>query len=593
MDDWEIQLLDEHLRHWYTSQDLARLWESETPARAIAAKLATMDLAFFLRYYLPEFFRDPPAECHWHVFADLQWAATNGRSNKLAESLPRGFGKSTIIAVGFPIWCIIGPDDPSIQGKHRTPLKHYIIIIKDSFEQSKLELQSIRLELEANEKLRADFGDLVGSPWGKTEITTLNGTKIDALGTGQKVRGRRHGPYRPDLIVADDLENDETVQSPTQRAKVKSWWARAVEKAGDPKTCDYIALATLIHYDCFQAWMIERPGVRARKYRALLEPPANQDLWDEWEEQYLNLDDPDRERTAELFYHENQPSMVHGSRVSWPERFPYIILRQMMLGEAQEVHGKRINAFSSEMQNEPISDEDRLFKSIHYWHWEHLHGLPHLVPDAAGEPIALRNCRLYGAIDPSLGETATGDFAALVEILLAPNGRMFVPFARIERMHPDRIINAVVERIQHWLKLHMAYSSFVIESNQFQKLFSSKTGLDLLARGYRLPISEVFSTHNKTARIDSLQPDLRNAFLLLYKEQSRQVPEDLHRLWEQLVTYPMGAYVDGLDALEMCRTEAASKGSAGHIDLTDLMIQNTLSGAMTSEHSIMAADPFG
>lgn len=560
MDDWQEELLDEHLHHWFSPAEVDALYQTDRSAEEVAAELSTYDFAFFCRYYLHDYFSEAPAEIHWDVFGDIQWAVTNNQSTALAECLPRGYGKSTIISVGMPLWCVVGGSPPHVRGAKRVPYKRYIFVMKDSFDQAKLELAAIRNEIESNEDLRRDFGDLVGAPWGKAEIVTANGTKIDALGTGQKVRGRRHGPYRPDLIIADDLENDDMVQSPTQRMKVKTWWARAVEKAGDPRRCDYIALGTLIHYDCFQAWMLARPGVRARKYRALVSHADRQDMWDEWERLLVNLDDPYREVTAQTYYETHKAEMLAGSSVTWPERFPYVTLRQMMLGESQMVHGKSIHAFSAEMQNEPISDEDRLFKNIGVFHYEDDHGVKYLVPDTAGERVPLRNCRLYGACDPSLGETKGGDFSAVVDLLLAPNGRMFVAHASIERRHPDRIIDHIAARARFWAEIGMYYSWFVIETNQFQKLFAATTGQQLLRSGIRLPITQVTSQQQKTARIDSLQPDLLNNYILLYKELGRAVPDEQNRLWQQLHDYPLGDFVDGPDCLEMARTVAASGG---------------------------------
>lgn len=566
MDKWQIALLDEHLVQWFSQQEIDELYQSDRPAEDVAAELATYDFAFFCRYYLHEYFSEQPAECHWSVFDDIQWAVNRDKVTSLAECLPRGFGKSTIISVGMPLWCIVGGDDPAVKGKNRKPYKRYIFVMKDSFDQAKLELSSIRNEIEGNELIIRDFGNLVGTPWGKQEIVTANGVKIDALGTGQKVRGRRHNAYRPDLIIADDLENDDMVQSPTQRMKVKTWWARAVEKAGDPKTCDFIALGTLLHYDCFQAWMMERPGVRARKYKALIEHADRQDLWQQWEEKLLNLDDPYREETAEQFYEANKEEMVAGSEVTWPERFPYVVLRQMMLGEKQVIHGKNVHAFSAEMQNEPISDEDRLFKTIKYYHYEDEHGIKYLVPDGAGERVPLRNCRLYGSCDPSLGESTKGDYSAVIDLLLAPNNRMFIAHASIERRHPDRIIDHIGVRARYWADVGLYYSWFVIETNQFQKLFASSAGQQLLRSGIRLPITQVSSQSNKIARIDSLQPDLNNGYMLLYKEPGRPTPDELYLLWRQLHDYPMGDFVDGCDALEMARTVAATgSGAVGNV----------------------------
>lgn len=67
-------------------------------------------------------------------------------------------------------------------------------------------------------------------------ILLSNGCKIEALGAGKKIRGRRHKQWRPDLILCDDLENDENVNTPEQRRKLRNWFYKAVSKAGDTYT---------------------------------------------------------------------------------------------------------------------------------------------------------------------------------------------------------------------------------------------------------------------------------------------------------------------------------------------------------------------
>ena len=563
MDDKQIELLLEHLPHWYNPGEIDEIMDSDRPALAVAAELGIWDFAFFCRFFLSEFFVDRPAEIHWDVFDDIQQALTEEVEGeiKLAESLPRGFGKSTIVCVGLPLWCIVGESDLSKRGPKRSPLRHYILLIKDSFDQAKLELAAVKDQLENNELLRLAYGDFRGPIWAKAEMVTSNSVRIDAVGTGQKLRGRRHGAHRPDLIVGDDLENDKTVKSATQRQEVKYWWSAAVEKAGDPKRVVYINIGTLLHYDCLQAWMLTRPGVQGRKYKSLLSDAERQDLWDEWRLLVTNLEDEDRARTARQFYLDNKVEMDRGTEVAWPERFPYYVLNLMRLGE-KGASGKAIKTFGPEMQNEPISDEDRMFRRFYYWHWEQERGHNYLVPETAGQRFHINECRLIGACDPSLGEAHDGSFSAIIDLLVAPSGRIFVAHSGIDRIHPDRIIDQIRLRAEYWASINKFYTAFGIETVQFQKLFASSAGQRLLAAGIRLPIVEVHSAHNKKARIDSLQPDIHNGYLLLMREPHAEIPEQQELLYDQLWEYPMGDFLDGPDALEMGRSIAA--GNVGY-----------------------------
>ncbi len=53
-------------------------------------------------------------------------------------------------------------------------------------------------------------------------------------------------------------------------------------------------------------------------------------------------------------------------------------------------------------------------------------------------------------------------------------------------------------------------------------------------------------TADKTLRIQTMQPDIKNKYIKFNRRHKR--------LLEQLVQFPMGAHDDGPDALEGCRT---------------------------------------
>jgi predicted phage terminase large subunit-like protein len=98
---------------------------------------------------------------------------------------------SSIVSTIFPIWCIV-------YGK-----KRFIMMISDTLTSAEDFLSDIKNELLYNELLKRDFPDACGKGvmWRSNEIITRNNIKVLALGTGNQVRGRRFGIYRPDLIV--------------------------------------------------------------------------------------------------------------------------------------------------------------------------------------------------------------------------------------------------------------------------------------------------------------------------------------------------------------------------------------------------------
>lgn len=136
----------------------------------------------------------------------------------------------------------------------------------DSSEQAEGFLDNIRVEFEENTAILEDFGSLAGSVWRSNVLVTKTNIKIEAIGSGKKIRGRKHRNWRPDLIILDDVENDENVRTPEQRKKLKDWFDKAVSKSGDDYT-DIVYIGTLLHYDSLLAKTLTNPAYRSIKYK--------------------------------------------------------------------------------------------------------------------------------------------------------------------------------------------------------------------------------------------------------------------------------------------------------------------------------------
>ena len=137
------------------------------------------------------------------------------KGGKWAFAAPRGFAKSTITNVIGLAWA-------ALTGRYR-----FILLISDTYTQAKLQLGSLKAELEQNPALKFIYGDLMGDPWGEDRIV-INSEKgpvmIMALGAGMKIRGLKFLQFRPQLAVIDDLENLEMVYSAERRDKLERWF---------------------------------------------------------------------------------------------------------------------------------------------------------------------------------------------------------------------------------------------------------------------------------------------------------------------------------------------------------------------------------
>ena len=509
-----------------------------TGRHGIRKKLGAIDLEYFGKAYFPHYFsRETP---DFHRELDAIW--TDGVLKHLSPLLketdkklskmpgckrgiaaPRGHAKSTNVTFKDTSHAVL------------YEYKHYVIIISDSSDQAEGFLESIREEIEENEFIREDFGDLVGKVWRNDVLLTSTDIKVEAIGSGKKIRGRKHRNWRPDLIVLDDIENDENVRTPEQRKKLENWYFKAVSKAGDSYT-DILYIGTLLHYDSLLAKILKNPGYRTIKYKAVLSFSDRQDLWDQWEKIYTDLTNEKREEESLAFFTANRQEMLKGTGVLWEDKLSYYDLMMTRVTEGEA-------SFNSELQNEPVNPEDCLFNEEWFDYFNPL------------EIEFSNGFEFVGFVDPSLGKKKTSDFSSIITIAKhKKTGYMFVLDADIERRHPDRIITDILEK-EKWLRLTFGkgYTTFGAETNQFQWFLKEQLAKASAKENIYLPIVEVNQTSNKIMRIQTLQPDIKNKYI---KFNVR------HRLLlEQLKYFPMAANDDGPDALEACRTLAKGSGT--------------------------------
>jgi len=166
--------------------------------------------------------------------------------------------------------------------------ERYIFIISDTEKQAAGILATLKDELENNELLKQDFplACAKGPVWNTGRIETANGICIEALGAGQKVRGRKYKQYRPTLIIVDDPDNDDDVRSATSRQSKIEWFDKALMQCGDKET-NIIVIGTMIHRECLVGYLEKHPRFKLLKFQAIRKWPVSMALWVEWEELYL------------------------------------------------------------------------------------------------------------------------------------------------------------------------------------------------------------------------------------------------------------------------------------------------------------------
>lgn len=312
-------------------------------------------------YYLSNYFISQGAPFHTELMEDAM------TGDDMARSAPREHAKSTVMTLGYPMFCLCNE------------LFWFIIICGETHTRGQDFLADIREELETNERIREDYGDLRGTgkaKWTDDELELSNGRKIQAAGTGDKIRGLRHGPHRPDLFIGDDLENDESVVSKEQRDKIDRWMRRAVMSLG--QGMQIVIVGTILHQDSLLSRLLsddDFPGFTKKQYNA--------GLYDE------------------------QPL--------WPDKWPLEALRKRR-------HDIGTAAYNQEFENDPIGEETRIFdkdKIKQYQFATAYLQLAHATP-------------LLG-VDLAVSAEESADFSAFA-VALSLDARILFPKIVIERL---------------------------------------------------------------------------------------------------------------------------------------------------------------
>ncbi|MFV8875349.1 phage terminase large subunit [Serratia fonticola] len=461
---------------------------------------------YLVNNYFPHYIRHiDKSELHKYLFTRLPEIVASPKGENDAIAAPRGEAKSTLVSQLFVIWCII------------RGIKHYPVIVMDSIDQAYPMLEAIKAELEYNPRLLMDFPDVCGAGrvWQMGTILTRNDIKVQVAGSGKKLRGLRHGPYRPDLVVLDDIENDEQVRNPEQRDKLESWLKKTVLPLGTAGgKLDVIYIGTILHYDSVLSRTLKNPLWRSARFKALLQWPINMSLWEKWEE-ILRNNGADGEMLANAFYQQHKAEMDEGAIVSWSAR---PILTLMMI-RARDGH----NTFDAEYQNDPVNGEDAPFTGcINFW------------------VNRLNEWIFYGACDPSLGKAggSRDPSALLVGGFNRHTGILDVVEAAIRKRVPDKIISDVIELQRQYRCLVWA-----VEAVQFQEFLRTEMVKRSAALGVPVPARAVTPHTDKLLRIESLQPHMANGLIRLHPGQTTLI--------DQLRHFPKADHDDGPDALHM------------------------------------------
>lgn len=482
--------------------------EFDIKVSADVVETCRTDLELFGKTFFPRIFTGEFCEFHKEVFHSLEEYVIDRKNEKyfFVRAAPRGHGKSQILSFLFPIWCVM------------YDYAKNILIVSDTADQALQFVMAIRDELEENEVLRETYGDMVGTKvWANGKIQTANKIQIVAKGAGQKMRGIKYRHYRPDIIIVDDLENDESVETEAQRQKLLNWFQKALIPCGST-TEKIIYIGTVLNYESLLNKILTTPEYsmwNRKKYQAVIKF-SESPLWEEWQTILTNEDFENPSEDAKAFFKEHREEMLSDAEVLWEDKQPdyYYDLMVMRLMNPE--------AFDSEYQNDPVSENQRVFKEEWFQYYDEL-------PEIK---------QIYIGVDPSLAKRNKADNSAIITIGRGIDNYIYVLDVDVQKRKPDKIIDDLIAKCIIYKDKLVKVG---IEAIQFQYFFAQECGRRALAQDLVIPIEPMTSLQDKELRIKGLIPFVKNGYIRFHTSQKR--------LLDELRRFPKGSD-DAMDSLK-------------------------------------------
>lgn len=331
----------------------------------------------------------------------------------IIDAEPRGFGKSTRFSLAFPLWLTIFKK------------KQFPILFASSQTLAEENLANIKEEIEDNELLFEDFGELKGAIWKANKITLSNGTAIAARGAGTSVRGVKHKEVRPDAAICDDIMTDDIAATKAQRDKRYRWFKRVVLPLG--RDILPVLINTIFHED----------DIICRLFKELEEGKLKG---------WVGFRFAARTESGESL---------------WPSYWT-----DEALQKKQDELGS--SAWATEMMNEPLSAEDAIIQKFHFYELERL---------------PLETSRRFGGIDPATG---VHDKCAFCTLVSADDGVLYVADSWAERLTETPFLERLIATFLLWRHSRIGFEDVafqgIYKNNLVEKAAQQKVWLPITGR---------------------------------------------------------------------------------------------------------------
>lgn len=333
-------------------------------------------LRLFCETYLRDRFSLEWAQFHLDIIATLEQSVLHG--GMFAMAMPRGSGK-TVLTEASTLWAIT-------YGYRR-----YVVALAAEAKLACDILDSIKNVVEQNDVFAADFpeicvpvrmleginqkapgqthqgqqtritwtGDTIVMP--TIQGSSCSGSIITARGLTAAIRGLKQAIgntiVRPDYVLLDDPQTDESARSPYQTAQRERIINGAVLGLAGPLTkITAVVPCTIIAKGDLSSILLDRelsPSWKGRRYGMLEKMPKNTAKWDEYSElSRQSMRAYEDNRLGHEYYAKHRGEMDEGAVVTWPARVKEGDLSALQ--SAMDSYYYSPSMFAAEFQNCPV-----------------------------------------------------------------------------------------------------------------------------------------------------------------------------------------------------------------------------------------------
>ena len=431
---------------------------------------------------------------------------------RVAIIAPRGHAKSTVSTTVVPL--------------HRSlfGLEKNILIVSETDDQAEAHLENIKNNIEHNEKIRHYFGELQIVTWTKNLIVVRGGHfgvdfQIQTRGIGQKFRGLNYHQQRPTLIVMDDVESEDNMDSDEIRLKIKKKIDAAILPSIDPQIGRVFMVGTIVHYDSY--------------LNEIYTKRDNQ----------MDIHVGKSGRWEFVYYQAVIDIGTPQERALWPEWHPL----SELYAEREELRRKeREYLWWQEYMNQPVAGEAQTFKreyfSIrHNYYLLHRESVNWLMDRRTGLPVS--NVEVSVGVDPAISESRRSDHFALTILATDPADRRYVVEIILARIKSSTL--------QANLILNKAWNCHArvigIETTAYQEALKGQVEEKMRKAGNYIQIVGFKPREKKNDRLKALEYPISTGLLLLPAKASETSAVEM--TVGQFVEWPRGKHDDALDSI--------------------------------------------